>query len=280
MLKAKKFMFVILATIIFMICGKTDAAHAAVIKEVEPNNSYDEAQSLSLNLMTYSNRVSGNYNAYKCAKGTLSGDDEDWYYIYLFSLDDVYLTISGGTGAMYFDIIDDKTKEVVQTITYLNTSEHVYKMNMNRGQYYYIRVYHIGYTDINSDYEFSIGRPEYLLGSYTYKFKTATLPANGEWEDGVNLVQIGAVPKTAIGYKITILGCSSSISSDRYFTNDSSSGWTATKMGFYYNVPVIDESTLDQDWRIKYKSSSKKSVSFSPQFTMDYVYPRLPLSEQ
>ncbi|MDE7308303.1 MAG: hypothetical protein K2N61_06495 [Lachnospiraceae bacterium] len=280
MFKVKRFMFVILATIVFMICGKTNVAHASsVTKDTEPNNSYDEAQFLSLNLMTYSHRVSENYRAYNYAQGTLSGDDEDWYYIYLFSIDEVYLTISGGTGAMYFDIIDDSTKEVIQTVTYLNASEHVFRVNMERGKYYYIRVYHNNFTDINSDYKFSIGRPEYLLGLYTHKFGTGILPAGGEWEKGVNLVEMNVVPKGSIGYKITISGCTSSASDSRYFWNKPS-GWITTKTGFYYELPVIDDSKLDQEWKIKYQSSSKKNVSFFPQFTMLYVYPRLPLSEQ
>ena len=46
------------------------------------------------------------------------------------------------------------------------------------------------------------------------------MAAKGTWQDKVDLTLITSIPDGAIGYKISIGGCTSSVSSKRYFYNE------------------------------------------------------------
>lgn len=111
-MKIKK---IFMTTMVFLLCviaGKvTDVYAGKAFVDAEPNDTYETAQNLYMNAMTYADKVSNNTNSYNYATGTLTGLDEDWYYIHNTS-EEVYLTISGGTGIMYFDIVD--STEVAQ----------------------------------------------------------------------------------------------------------------------------------------------------------------------
>lgn len=245
--------------------------------DTETNNTVEQAQQISRNVMTYAQRVSGNNSLYRYVRGTLSGNDEDWYRVYLDSTADTYFDISGGSGYIYIDIYDSDYNKI-NTFTYLNNSYstgHVFKVNASESGTYYIRLYHEN-IKVNSNYYFTIGNPEYKLGTYTHNFSSITLKAKAQWEQKVNLASVYSIPNQAIGYGITVSGCTTSVSSNRYFYNEFFDGWVATKAGYYYNLPVTESSNLDQTWGIKYISSSTKNNTFSPQFTIDYVYPVLP----
>lgn len=80
----------------------------------------------------------------------------------------------------------------------------------------------------------------------------------------------------AIGYKISIGGCTSSVSSKRYFYNEFYDQWVATKSTYSYSLPVTNSSLLDQVWGAKIVSTSSSSKTFSPTMTIRYVAPDLP----
>ena len=61
----------------------------------ENNNSANEAQIITVNTMTYTQKVSGNTSLYSYVTGSLTGkDDEDWYMLHLTSNQDTYFTIN------------------------------------------------------------------------------------------------------------------------------------------------------------------------------------------
>lgn len=281
MKKLKKKIMIAVLTAVCIMSGRSITAYASTAySDTESNNSASEAQSITKNSMTYAQKVSGSSTLYRYVTGTLSGDDEDWYKVYLYEDDDNYFTISGGTGYTYIDILNSN-QETIQTFSYLNSSssENVFRVNVATDGLYYIRLYHTT-TTINSSYHFTIGNPQYLLGSYTHEFGSATLPARGTWERYANLSTVSSIPNMAIGYKITVSGCTTSISSDRYFYNDFYGDWVATRTGYSYNLPVTESSILDQTWGVMYESSSTTNKTFTPQFTINYVYPDLPANEQ
>ena len=129
---------------------------------------------------------------------------------------------------------------------------------------------------ISATYNFTIGNPKYTLGSYTHTFKSTTLAAKGTWQDKVDLTLITSIPDGAIGYKISIGGCTSSVSSKRYFYNEFYDQWVATKSTYSYSLPVTNSSLLDQVWGAKIVSTSSSSKTFSPTMTIRYVAPDLP----
>ncbi len=281
MRKIKTKIAIVLLAVICLFGGNvTNVCASTLYSDTESNNSASEAQLIMTNAMTNAQKVSGSNTVYRYVSGTLSGEDEDWYKVSLLTSKSNYFTISGGTGYMYIDILNSN-QETIQTFTYtsLSNSENVFRVNIATDGTYYIRIYHTLKT-INSSYNFTIGNPQYLLGTYSHSFGSATLPAKGQWEQQVNLSTVSSIPNQAVGYKITVSGTSSSVSSKRYFYNEFFDSWVATKTGYYYDLPVTEASSLDQNWGVQYKSSSTTRQTFTPAFTINYVYPDLPANEQ
>lgn len=256
--------------------GQTAYA-STIYTDTESNNSHEEAQIISKNAQTASQAVSGSTSVYRYVTGTLSYDDEDWYKVYLYSDDENYLDLNVGSGTIFVDLYNSSNFEVpmdsFQFQKYGDTG--VYEVSVPSDGLYYLRVYHT-ITSISATYNFTIGNPKYTLGSYTHTFKSTTLAAKGTWQDKVDLTLITSIPDGAIGYKISIGGCTSSVSSKRYFYNEFYDQWVATKSTYSYSLPVTNSSLLDQVWGAKIVSTSSSSKTFSPTMTIRYVAPDLP----
>lgn len=276
-----KNMLLVVALIIIASNINVLTVHAATqYVDTENNDSDANAQLITANSMTYANEVSGSTSLYRYVTGSLSDiNDNDWYKVYLYSNRDNYFTITGNTGTL---TIEMRNSNGVPTDEFIyggmSTSNHVFTVHVNESGVYYIHLYHE--INISSNYRFVIGYPEYHLSSYTYSFGTQTLPARREWQDSVDLSTIADIPDGAIGYKITLGGCTTSVCSDRLFTNDFYSGWVATRTGYSYNLPVTEASILQQEWGLRYESSNTTNKTITPQFTINYVYPDLPLDGQ
>ncbi|MCH5248283.1 MAG: hypothetical protein J1E98_00045 [Lachnospiraceae bacterium] len=258
--------------------GQTVYASTAYT-DAEPNDSYEQAQLITRNAQTPAQYVSNQTSVYRYVTGTLSYDDEDWYKVYLYSDDENYLDLNVGSGTITVELYTSSNSVVPLTTfefqKYGDTN--VYSVPVPESGLYYLRVYH-DTTSISSTYYFTIGNPQYTLGSYTHTFRSTTLAAKGTWDDTVDLSEISSIPENAIGYEISIGGCTSSVSSERYFYNKHYGHWVATKSTFSYSLPVSETaSSLDQEWGAKIVSTSSSSKTFSPTMTIRYVAPDLPV---
>lgn len=260
------------------LCLSGQTAYAATAyKDVEPNNSYEEAQLIARNAQTPAQYVSNQTSVYRYVTGTLSNDDEDWYMVGLYTSNPVYLDLNPGAGTIYVDVYDSSNLTVpLDTYEFQKYGDtNVYEVPISEDGTYYLRVYHAT-TSISATYYFTIGNPQYTLGTYVHDFGRTTLPARGTWEDFIDLRIMPDVPKDSIAYEITIGGCTSSVSSKRYFRNENTLGWTATKTTFSYNLAVTDKSKMQQRWEAKMESTSTSSHSFTPTMTLRYVAPDIP----
>lgn len=274
-MKLSSYLMVGMLAIMFSLGGKHACYAMTTYTDNESNDSATEAQYCGKNAQTYAQTVSGNNSTYRIVKGTLTGaSDEDWYQIYLSCEKTVYLTLNAGNYTVNADIIDSNMKICEQHCYSGLKSENVFKLSINTAGYYYVRIYHD--QEVNASYDFTIGNPRYYLSSFTKKFGTQTLPAKGEWTALLELSNNNNIPKDAVGYKISVQGCTSSISSSRYFYNEFYKEWVQTRTGYTYNLPVTDSSRLDQNWKVKYVSAQARQKSFSPEVKIYYVYPELP----
>lgn len=260
----------------FCLSGQTAYA-ATAYKDVEPNNSHEEAQLIGRNAQTPAQYVSNQTSVYRYVTGTLSNDDEDWYMVGLYTSNPVYLDLNPGAGTIYVDVYDasDFNNPLYSYEFRKYGDTNVYRVPISEDGTYYLRVYHTT-TSISATYYFTIGNPQYTLGTYVHDFGRITLPAKDTWEDSIDLRVIPDVPKDSIAYEITIGGCTSSVSSSRYFKNENTLGWTATKTTFSYNLAVTDKSRMQQRWEARIVSTSRSSHSFSPTMTLRYVAPDIP----
>lgn len=257
---------------------------ATTYTDSESNNTVGEAQYIAYNAQTEAQAVANSNGVYRSVTGSLVKEDEDWYKVSLYRptgdyYQENYLDISGGTGYIYIDIYNAQL-EKISTFKYLKYStDNVFKIDIEEDGVYYVRLYHPN-NNLTDSYNFTIGRPKYKLGSYSYKFGSATLPAKGKWEKYINLSTISEIPNRAIGYQVGVGGCTTSVSSERYFYNQFYNDWVETKITYQYDLPVTKASLIDQKWGVKYVSSNSKRQTFNPSLIIYYVYPQLPQDEQ
>ncbi len=240
-----------------------------------------EADSIFLDVMkneqTDSQFVSGSTLSYRYVTGALTYDDVDWYKVYLYSKEDNYLDLHVGSGMISVDLYNSSNFDVpidcFQFQRYGKSSSN--EVMVPSDGVYYLKVYH-DETSTSSAYSFTIGNPKYKLGSYTHTYGPIKLAAQGTWEDTVDLTLDTSIPEKAKGYEIKIGGCSTTVSSKRYFYNEFYHQWVATKSTYSYSLPVTDASLLDQVWGAKLISRSSTSMILSPTMTIKYVAPELP----
>ncbi len=242
----------------------------------EPNDSYENAQLIARNAQTPAQYVSNQTSVYRYVTGTLSKDDEDWYMVALYTSDPVYLDLNPGAGTITVDVFDSSnlTHPLGSYEFQKYGGTEVYEVPITSDGTYYLKVYH-DVTSISASYFFTIGNPQYTLGSYVHEFRATTLPSKGTWEDFADLRSEPDIPKGAIAHEITIGGCLSTVSSKRYFRNQET-GWTATGTTFSYTLAVTDKSRLDQRWEARMLSTSTSSHSFTPTMRLRYVAPIIP----
>jgi len=255
--------------------GQTAYAQTAYTDK-EPNDSYENAQLIGRNAQTPAQYVSNQTSVYRYVTGTLSNDDEDWYMVALYTSDPVYLDLNPGAGTITVDVFD--SSNLIQPLGSYDFQKYggteVYEVPITSDGTYYLKVYH-DVTSISASYFFTIGNPQYTLGSYVHEFDATTLPSKGTWEDFVDLRTAPDVPKGAYAHEITIGGCLSTVSSKRYFRNQEL-GWTATGTTFSYTLAVTDKSRLEQVWQARMISTSTSSHSFTPTMRLRYVAPIIP----
>lgn len=259
-------------------CSGQSVHAETVYTDKEDNDSYETAQYISRNTQTpaqaASSRTSSNY---RYVTGTLSNDDEDWYRVYLYSDENIYLDMGVGTGTIFVELYDssDLNFPIEQYEFTSFGNDNVYEVWIPSDNNYYLKVYHTT-TSLSSTYHFTIGNPQYSKGVYTHTFERITLNAKATWERTVDLTEVLDIPDEAIAYEISIGGCNSSVSSKRYFYNNSFDKWVATKTTYSYSLPVTEASVLDQEWGTKIVSTSSSRSTFTPTMTIRYVAPDLP----
>ena len=259
----------------FCLSGQTAYA-ATAYKDVEPNNSHEEAQLIGRNAQTPAQYVSNQTSVYRYVTGTLSNDDEDWYMVGLYTSNPVYLDLNPGAGTIKVDVFDSSNfTDPLGTYEFQKYGgTDVYEVLIPADGTYYLRVYH-DTTSISATYYFTIGNPQYTRGTYVHNFRTTTLPSKGTFEDSIDLSFEPDVPKKSIAYEVTVGGCTSSVSSKRYFYNEHM-GWVATKTTFSYNLPITDKAEMQQEWGVRIISTSTSSHSFTPTIRLMYVAPIIP----
>lgn len=259
------------------LCLSGQTAYAATAyTDKEPNDSYQEAQLIGRNAQTPGQYVSNQTSVYRYVTGTLSNDDEDWYMVGLYTSNPVYLDLNPGAGTIKVDVFD--SSNLIQPLdTYVFQKyggTDVYEVPISSDGTYYLRVYH-DTTSISASYYFTIGNPQYTLGTYVHNFRATTLPSKGTFEDSIDLRLEPDVPKESKAYEVTVGGCTSSVSSKRYFYNEHL-GWVATKTTFSYDLAITDKAEMQQEWGVRIISTSTSSHSFTPTIRLRYVAPIIP----
>ncbi|WP_446896970.1 hypothetical protein ACSVC9_08005 [Clostridium sp. LBM24168] len=281
----KKFYIAVLSLCFVALFATTSFAASA--NEIEPNNSYNQAQLIQRNNENPAEIVNGNYQGQYVAIGSLSDStDEDWYKVYLPADSKTILGINSSklSNVGYFDIYDQNLNHItnvnhVQDPSYFGPTP--YRINIPTAGYYYIKVH----SDlIGGDYRFYIGGPDYSVDNYTYNAASAlTLtPTINSAQASYDLTNVSSIPDDAIVYNLALGGTRTNHATDeeRSIKIAGDSSWILTPdYTFTTDVPVLNNKLLKNVWTFKLDGNVSKytgTYKLLPEITFHYVYPVLP----
>ncbi|AJA46869.1 hypothetical protein CPAST_c07690 [Clostridium pasteurianum DSM 525 = ATCC 6013] len=263
------------------------ALAATSVNEVEPNSSASEAQLIERCNVDPAKVISGNYENQNTVIGNVTDtSDEDWYKVYLPADENTILSINSSalSGTGIFDVYDENLN-LISTVLYQKDYSvmgfKAYRIGIPTSGNYYVKV---SSSLTTGEYRFSIGKPTYNVGSYTYKaLNPCTLTTTiSSVQATYDLRNISTIPNNAIVYYLSIDGTKTNYASNQYrsIKIDGDSSWITTSMYTYVaDVPVASNKILKNQWRFKLDGSVSQSYgtfSLIPEIRFSYVYPVLP----
>ncbi len=283
-MKKFKSLFILLF-ILGILTLSSKQVHAATKYETEPNDTIDQAESITRNTQTAAQVAAGNTNGSSVVSGSLNRDEDvDWYKVTLYSNQDNFwdYAITNTTSGNVRLEVYDSTGSLVGNNSFDYsplTTERTFRVTVPTTSTYYLK---ISRTDTGSTlfYGFTIGGPLYFLSSFEVNFPRITLNANTSWTQQIVLNNNTAIPRGAIAYEAVLDGGTMSSTSSREIRCESNNAWQRTSMTpWRRSLPVTNTYSLRQTWEVRYNAWNS-TTSFSPRIIFYYVYPRMPMDEQ
>ena len=242
MRKYLKGVFLVLG-ICMVLGGKRTEVMAQTIREVEPNNSMEEAQEVKSN----------------------GKSEEESYFTLIFS------------GTVCVDIYDESGQPVLSETAMARSSDDrvVYDVGISGSGLYYIHL--SSQSKVSNRYTFLIGNPMYKAASTKMKAGAISLSPQAPQKTVEYVVTDNGVHERGKVYQISIQGMNySNVSKIDMSYADSDSVITKSSVGAMASikVPIDYNYGLDKKYFVTYYYGSS-TRSFSPQYILYYVYPVL-----
>ena len=256
--------------------GKRTEVMAQTIREVEPNNSMEEAQEVKSNGKTELDFLKGNNEKENGCVGDIKKGDEDWYKVYLSSEEESYFTLIF-SGTVCVDIYDESGQPVLSETAMARSSDDrvVYDVGISGSGLYYIHL--SSQSKVSNRYTFLIGNPMYKAASTKMKAGAISLSPQAPQKTVEYVVTDNGVHERGKVYQISIQGMNySNVSKIDMSYADSDSVITKSSVGAMASikVPIDYNYGLDKKYFVTYYYGSS-TRSFSPQYILYYVYPVL-----
>ncbi len=254
--------------------GITMNVHAQSVKETEPNDTMETAETISANRQTPQEYMKGdNSNSY-VVKGYVSTSDEDWFKVYLNSAQDSYFSIY--SDILYFQIYDSNGNPVTEEIyeTDATSHYHVYDFNHLPTGYYYVR---LRGTRVIDSYQFLFGNPVYRTGKVIREGERISLSSGNTKQEDIIDFTYSDCPEKAQVTTILIGGVNSGYAdkvevayseSPSTFIKTYSAAWGSIDVPFSYNYGLDGAYTFSYTY--------KNDKTFTPIYSFYYIYPTLP----
>ncbi|MBE6049349.1 MAG: hypothetical protein E7214_01465 [Clostridium sp.] len=262
-------------------------ASATRIKEVESNNTVNEAQLITRNNVNPSTVITAKYEGQNVVEGNVAdSSDVDWYKVYLPADNNTIFAINS-TSLSYDSNIEilDENLNIVSAFKHIQDTKKLgatpYKVKISKEGYYYVKISSIVR---GGNYLFTIGGPNYTVDSYTYKSANTLTITPKETSDTMSfdLTRNSNIPDGAVVYEVKLGGSkkNSALSETRSLKLSSERNWTRTS-SYVFNAkfPVISNTLLKSRWDVKLEGSVSKYTKYysvTPEIRFLYVYPELP----
>ncbi len=254
---------------VFVIGAASITVHAESVRETEPNDTMETAETLIANHETAAQAANGQHPNQHVVKGSTSKTDDDWFKVYL-SAGTQYVTCNDDS--FEFEVYDPNGNLILEQL-YIKTGFGVtaYPFTALTEGYYYVKI--TGITSSSSDYILLVGGPTYSVASCKVELDTVTMENSRDGSSNFDLRFEDALPENAVVYTILMGGGIRTTAVESVSVRNLSSNNTVNlttyswdKSGLaYLNLP------LKSRWSITYGYS--KDISFTPSIKLYYVYP-------
>lgn len=140
---------------VFIIGTASMTVHAESVRETEPNNTMETAETIMANHETAAQAVSGSRPSQHVVTGSTSNTDEDWFKVYL-SAGTQYVTCNDDP--FEFEVYDPNGSLVLDEIyTKIGFGSTAYPFVASTDGFYYVKIK--GITSSSSDYILLVGGP-------------------------------------------------------------------------------------------------------------------------
>ena len=269
-----------------------NVSFAYIIDEVEPNNTSEEAQIIERNQHNAFEMGQGKFTSQRVVAGSVYNDyDADWYIVNLPADDNTVLSINHSVITPLFFEVYDENLNLVQGVEHYDDPMFIgaqpYYVNIPMLGDYYVKVSANTYGN-EIPYKFTIGSPNYSVGSYEYQAQNACTLTQiiDSVQDTYDLTDIDAIPDGAIASGVTIRGqkTNSAFNEARSIKLESDWSWITTRT-FTWNadIPVtkskFTNKLIKSRWVFKLDGDVYRPDEFYsliPEIRFSYVYPRLP----
>lgn len=243
--------------------------HAESTKEVEPNNSKEEAQLIQANAMTAAERVITEHPNEHAITGYTKSNDADWFKVYL-KPGTQYVTCNGNP--FQFEVYASNGNLILNQLYTCGSTFGVraYAFTAYTAGYYYVKV--TGTSTSSSSYILLVGGPVYEVAKCKVQCQKITM-ANGRDEIlNIDLSKNSFLPEQSLIYSLSVSNVGLG-SVDGIAVTNLGAGTTLNLPQYTWDKNDLVKLNwfLKSNWRVKFTYSKNKS--FTPLINLSYVYP-------
>lgn len=252
----------------FIIGAAGITVHAESVRETEPNNTMETAETIVANHETAAQAVSGTRPNQHVVNGSTSKTDADWFKVYL-AAGTQYITCNDDP--FEFEVYDPNGSLVLEELyTKTGFGATAYPFTASTAGYYYVKI--TGITSSSSDYILLVGGPTYSVASCEVELDTVTMSNNRDSSSNFDLRFEDVLPEDAVVYTLSMSGVRSTAVDSISVRNLSRNNTVnLTKYSWNKSGLVSLNMPLKSRWSITY--GYNKNISFTPSITIHYVYP-------
>lgn len=236
-------------------------------------SSFSSAQMILANEETPAQIAKGSLVGRHSVKGSVSLNEEDWYYVNLSSGQN-YLTSYDGERVSYY-VYDSSATSLITSYAYDSNTRRGHVFNVPQDGKYYVKV--LGVSEKSSSYTFTIGGPSYKLETRTFSSQNGTFTMNrGVSTTSVRMLADKNVAEGAIATSVYLSG----VTSKHHMTNISVRSLmdqkTFTLRKYTYDNSSLIEKNIscEQGFMMTFtRSDTTNSVNITPSLKVVYIYP-------
>lgn len=247
------------------------SAKAESVREIEPNDTREQAQTIQANNETISGAYTGTYKGQYTLNGSISRTDQAWFKVYLTAGVN-YITCNGSS---YNYHIEDDNGNYITGGTYVKPSfgSRAYSFRIETDGTYYVNL--VGQQESSTDFIMSVGTPTYSVNSCKINALNGSVTMTKGVKNTTAVFDgtaLGTIPMDAVAYSVTMNGVRSTAVNGINLVNNTK-GTSLVLSTYTWSKDGIGALKLPVASRWTATFTYSKNITFTPVLSIQYAYP-------